>query len=184
MMKKIINYLPFLIGIILLIIIFAKKISIFDKDEVKIITSSILTDAIDISELSTAQFTYNGIAEIYKDEEQSKIKCYVRYNATVKAGIDMNSVMFDIDNDKKTIKPILPEINIASNTVDEKLLSFMPEDVDVDLKEALVACQNDALSESKESSKLLDSAEDNLKSIIEALIFPIVMPQGYKIIWD
>ncbi|MGB4661749.1 MAG: DUF4230 domain-containing protein [Mobilitalea sp.] len=184
-MKKIITYIPFLIGLIAMVsIIGAKQISLFDKGEVMIITSSTLTDAIDISNLSTAQFTYNGIAEVYKDDKKSKIKCYIRYNATVKAGIDMNSVIFDIDDNNKTVKPILPEINITSNTVDEKSLSFIPNDADMNLKDALIACQNDALSESKESSELLVSAEDNLKSIIEALLLPIVTPQEYTIIWD
>lgn len=184
-MKKIITYIPFLIGLILMIwIIGAKQMSLFNKGEVKIITSSILTDTIDISDLSTAQFTYNGIAEVYKDDKKSKIECYIRYNSAVKAGIDMNSVTFDIDDNNKTVKPILPEINITTNAVDEKSLSFIPSNVDMDLKDALIACQNDALSESKESSELLESAEDNLKSIIEALLIPIVTPQGYKIIWD
>lgn len=184
-MKKIITYIPFLIGLIAMVwIIGVKQMSLFDKGEVKIITSSSLTEAIAISDLSTAQFTYNGIAEGYKDDKKSKIECYMRYNATVKAGIDMNSVRFDIDDNDKTVKPILPEINITSNTVDEKSLSFIPSDADMDLKDALIACQKDALSESKESSELLETAEDNLKSIIEALLLPIVTPQGYKIIWD
>ena len=184
-MKKIITYIPFLIGLLAIVaIIGAKQMSLFDEGEVKIITSSTLTDAIDISELSTAQFTYNGIAEVYKNDKKSKIECYIRYNATVKAGIDMNSVTFDIDDNNKTVKPILPVINITSNTVDEKSLSFIPNDADMDLSDALIACQNDALSEAKESPQLLESAEDNLKSIIEALLIPIVTPQEYTIIWD
>ena len=184
-MKKIITYIPFLIGLLAIVaIIGAKQMSLFDEGEVEIITSSTLTDTIDISELSTAQFTYNGIAEVYKNDKNSKIECYIRYNATVKAGIDMNSVTFDIDDNNKTVKPILPVINITSNTVDEKSLSFIPNDADMDLSDALIACQNDALSEAKESPQLLESAEDNLKSIIEALLLPIVTPQEYTIIWD
>lgn len=154
-----------------------------DNGGKKIITSSTLKETIDISELSSAQFVYNGIAEIYEDEEKTETKCHVRYNATVKAGIDMKAVEFDINNKTKTIKPILPEIHISSNTVDEKTLSFIPENSDVGLQEALVACQADALAESNQSSELLNLAKKNLKSIIEALLLSIV-PSDYKIIWD
>ena len=172
-----------IIVIISIVVFIAKGIGVFDKKEKKIITSSTLTKTIDIAELSSAQFVYNGIAEIYEDEEKSDIKCHVRYNATVKAGIDMESVDWEINNDAKTIKPILPEIHITSNTVDEKTLSFIPENSDIELQEALIACQEDALTESKQSPELLNLAEENLKSVIEALLLPIASPD-YKIIWD
>ena len=62
-------YLPIIIGIILVLFFtHARKNKLFDNGQATMITSATLTDAIDISELSTAQYTYNGIAEIYKDE--------------------------------------------------------------------------------------------------------------------
>lgn len=182
--KEIIPYIIWFIVIILIIVILAKKFGILDNDKKKIITSSTLTETIDISELSSAQFVYNGIAEIYEDEEKNDIKCHVRYNATVKAGIDMKSVTWEINDDAKTIKPVLPEIHISSNTVDENTFSFIPENSDVELQETLIACQEDALAESTQSSELLDLAKENLKSIIEALLLPIAASQDYKIIWD
>ena len=39
----------------------------------KIITSATLTEAIDIAELSTAEFTYRGIAEVYGDKDKTKV---------------------------------------------------------------------------------------------------------------
>lgn len=170
--------------LVILAIIILTRTSIFKKSEPNIITSSILEDAVNISSLSTAQFTYNGIAEIYEDEDQKEVKCHILYNAKVKAGIDMKDVTFDIDKEKKTIKPALPEIKVTSNTVDEKSLSYIPDNTKIDLKEALIACQNDALSEAEESSQLIASAETNLKSIIEALLLPIANAQDYTIIWD
>lgn len=174
----------FVIVFVILAILILKRTFVFEKSEPNIITSSILEDAVNISNLSTAQFTYNGIAEIYEDEDKNKVKCHIRYNAKIKAGIDMEDVSFHIDNEKKTIKPILPEIDITSNTVDEKSLSYIPDNTKIDLKEALTACQNDALSEAEESSQLIVSAQDNLKSIIEALLLPIANAQAYSIIWD
>lgn len=185
MKKKLLLYAPIIIGVVLIIafgyLLFSGAL---DKGEEKILVRSTLMDAIDITELSTSQFTYNGIAKIYKDENSSKIKCHVRYSAKVKAGINMDEVDFDIDNENKTVKPILPNIQITTNLVEEESLSFIPSDVKVDLKEVLTACKKDASQEAAKSEELVESAEENLKSIIEALLYPILDANGYTIIWD
>lgn len=36
------------------------------------VTSSVLTKTVNISKLSTAEFTYNGIAQVYKDKKKEK----------------------------------------------------------------------------------------------------------------
>lgn len=151
--------------------------------EKRVITSSTLKETINISDLSTSKFTYNGIAVIYKDKEKNRVKCHIKYNATVKAGIDMSAVEFEVDDENKIVKAILPQIKITSNTVDEKSLSFIPQDAKVELKDALIACQNDALVESQESQELLSAARENLKSVIEALLLPVVSTKGYSIVW-
>lgn len=154
------------------------------KEEPAIITSSTLTDAIDISELSTAQFTYNGIAELYQDENKQKVKCHIRYNATIKAGINMSDVKWEIDEANKTVTPILPEIKITANPVDEKTVSFIPSSPNAELSEILKVCREDAEQEAMESSELVETAEENLKSIIEGLLYPILSPQGYSLVWN
>ena len=184
MTKKLIMVVPILIGIILIILFTSVRVlKPFEKGEEKTITSSTLMETINISYLSTAQFTYNGIAEIYKDEEKKKVKCYIRYNAKVKAGIDMSNVDFKIDYENMTVRPILPEVKITANPVDETTLSFIPADTTIELSEALIACKEDAEREALESSELLESAEENVKSIIEALLYPVLTPQGYTITW-
>lgn len=69
------------------------------KDNV--ITSAQLEKAVDISQLSTAEFVYNGVAEKYDDDKPEEVECYIAYNANVKVGIQMEDVKFDIDEDKK-----------------------------------------------------------------------------------
>ncbi len=178
-------YLPVLFGFLIVVFaIYTRTHHTFDEGKATIITSSTLMEAIDISEVSTAQYTYNGIAEIYEDEDEKNVECYIKYNAKVKAGIEMKDVSFEIDEKNKTVTPILPEIQINSNTVDDKSLSFIPEDNDIELKDALIACEKDAMNESQKSTELIDSARENLKSIIEALIDPILKPNGYSIKWD
>ena len=126
-------------------------------------TTSTLMEAVNIAELSTAQFTYNGIAEVYKNENSNKIKCRIRYEAKVKVGIEMNKIDFKIDSGKKTVKPILPNIQLTASIVDENKLSFIPDNSKIDLKEVLLACENDVKKEIESSTELFDSAEDNRK---------------------
>ena len=174
-------------GIIVVLIVFlVTGISVkrANKEKGNLITSSTLTEAIDISGLSAAQFTYNGIAEIYKDESKEKVESYIRYNAKIKAGIDMKEVKWKIDKEEKQVKATLPEIIIIVNTVDEKSLSFIPEDSEVELKRALIACKEDAEREAKESGALKETAEENAKSIIEGLLYPILESQKYKLVWE
>ena len=134
-----------------------------------IVTSSTLKEAINISDLSTAKFIYNGITEIYKGE---KLVGHIKYDAEVKAGIDMKEVKFEIDKQNLIVKPILPEIKIQASIVEEQKLSFIPENITLDVSEALKLCQDDVEKEAKESSELFEVAEENLQNTIEALIYP------------
>lgn len=190
--EKIVNIIKIVISkwwimLIIVVVVGAGLIKIsskVDKGKTKILSASTLKEVIDISELSTAQYTYNGIAEKYKNDKSTKVECYIRYSAKVKVGIDMKQVDFKIDEENKTITPILPEIQINSNTVDETKLSFIPANANIEIKDALVVCEADAEKESRESTKLIESARENLKSIIEALLDPILTDSDYSIQWE
>ncbi len=151
------------------------------KDNV--ITSSQLEKAIDISELSTAEFVYNGVAEKYKENKPEEVECHIAYNANVKVGIQMEDVKFEIDNEKKTVKPILPDITVNIVTVDEEEISYIPKNPDISLKEVITLCKEDAMNEANTSDKLYQTAEENLRAVIEALLSPILDADGYSIVW-
>lgn len=181
--RKIVLGSPLIIGILLIIIVVSiKGASIFQKGEESVISSAMLTEVTSVSELSSAQFTYNGIAQVYEADGKT-VKCNVKYASKVKAGIDMKDIKFDIDNEKKTVTPIIPDIKITACTVDEEQLSFIPENTTADLKDVLKACEEDAETESKESPQLMESAAENLKSVVEALIYPVVNANGYSIVY-
>ena len=184
---KLILLLPIIIAIILSVFYGIVRYSAAtQKGEKKIFTSSSLIEAIDIGEISTAQFTYNGIAEIHKDNDQNKkVESYVKYDATVKVGIDGDKLDFEIDEENKTIKPILPELRITVVDLDdEKGFSYIPDKSHVGLKRAIEACEQDVTKEAQKSKKLFEVAEDNLKSHMEGLLQPLVETYNYKIIWD
>lgn len=63
-------------------------------------------------------------------------------------------------------------------------MSFIPENATIELNKALAACKEDSKSEALKSTGLLETAKDNLKSIVEGLLYPILTSQNYKIIWE
>ena len=149
------------------------------SQKVSIITSSTLTKAIDISELSTAEFRYRGIADIYTDDTREKVRCKICYNAAVKAGIDMKDVGFDVDPDKKVVTVVLPEIEIKVNIIDEDSMKILPSNTDVSVAEMLKYSKEDAEKEATESGELKAVARENLEATIKGLLLPILKPQGY-----
>ena len=149
-----------------------------------VITSSQLEKAIDISQLSTAEFVYNGIAEKYDDDKPEKVECYIAYHSDVKVGIQMEDVEFEIDEANKTVTPILPEISVNIAALDENEISYIPKNPDIPLKEIIVLCKEDAVREANDSKKLYQTAEENLKAVIEALVSPILEHAGYTMKWQ
>ena len=149
-----------------------------------VITSSQLEKAIDISQLSTAEFVYNGISEKYDDDKPEKVECYIAYHADVKVGIQMEDVEFEIDEANKTVTPILPEISVNIAALDENEISYIPKNPDIPLKEIIVLCKEDAVREANDSKKLYQTAEENLKAVIEALVSPILEHAGYTMKWQ
>ena len=179
------NVIPVLIGIVVLGGIIGAKIEgAFAEGERRVITSSSLKEAINIAELSTAEYRYNGVATVYKNDKKQKVKCYIRYFATVHAFIEADKIEFEIDKENHTVTPILPELEYKINVADEQSLSFMPDNVKIDLNDALEACQQDAMTEATDSGRLKDVAEENLKNTIEALLYPIISYYGYTIEWE
>lgn len=182
---KLLIQLPLIFGIaILVFFVVLKTRGAFNEGKTTIITKSTLIDAVDIAELSTAEFTYNGIAEIPKNKTSHKIKCQVRYNAKVKASVNMEDIDFVIDNDNKTIQPILPKIKLIATLDDQDGFSFIPTDSNIDLQEAMEVCKKDVTNEATQASELYNSAEENLRDIIQALTYPIINSKGYTLVWE
>lgn len=156
---------------------------LYASTPVKIDTSSMLTEAIDIAELSTAEFKYRGIADVFADEQETRILCRVCYSATVKAGIDLKNVQFEINESEKTVTATLPEISLKVSIIDEQSMALLPSDADVGIDSLLKYSKADAEREASESEELMTTAKDNLKATIEGLIYPVLKSQGFLLIW-
>ena len=170
-----------IIGMILLGLALLYRIGGLLKPEtVKMDVSSLLAHVTDIAELSTAEFKYRGIAEVYSDENRDKIQCRVCYNAVVKAGIDMEKIVFEVDQENKVITAILPEIDLDVSIDDEQSMVLLPSDADVELDIMRKYCKEDAENEAKNSSELISTAQDNLQATIEGFLSPICKTSGYS----
>lgn len=141
-----------------------------------------LKEAVAISKLSTAEFTYEGIAE--KRNENGDVAYHIYYKAAANSSIDMAAIDFSIDEAKKTIIPILPPVVIDSPVIDESSLEYLPNGVQIDLREVLDICKADMQGEASGNSNLLQAAESNLRSTVEALLMPIIGNSGYSIEWE
>ena len=177
--------LPIVVGVIILIVLIVLKLGgAFREPETTIITEATLIDTVDVAELSTAEFTYNGIADIPETTDPSKVKCRVRYEAKVKASVDMEDIKFEIDDEKKTVKPLLPEITLTPVLEEQAGFSYIPVDAEADLEEVIEACQADVAGEAEKNADLRESAEENLKDIIQALTYPVISAKGYTLVWE
>ena len=81
------------------VIVVVIAVFIFFAPSVKksIITTSTLREVVSISELSTGEFCYNGVVSIPEEDYPEKTDYSVKYDSTVKAGIDAKDIDFKID---------------------------------------------------------------------------------------
>ena len=167
---------------ILLIFILVLSLGGCGKGETTV-TESTLEKAVEVSDLSVAEYNYNGVYEHFK-EGSDKVDYRIKYDAVVKVGINMEDIAFTINDESKSVTPILPELTINDVIVDTESLSYMPENADVEVKDVIKYCEQDVQSEAGASEQLSEVAEENLQSVVKALIKPLLDSAGYTIKWD
>lgn len=164
--------------IAILIVVFLLSCATSKEGKKEIITKSTLEKIINVSELSTFEAVYNGIADVVNKENPEKIDYHVYYEARVKAGIDFEQVKIEVDNDAKKIIVTLPEIEITDTNVDIASLEYIFENENANTEtvsqEAYKASIEDVKNESSKEAAIYELAEQNAKNIVEALINPFV----------
>lgn len=145
------------------------------------LSTSELEKVVSISKLSTAEYVYNGIAEIKDDDGNITQRIY--YASTVRAGIDLTDVTFSIDNDRMTVTPTLPEITIYDPSVDESSFDYIPRNPNLELKDIISICKEDARAEIESQGDIYRTAKINLESAIQALTLPLLENKGYGLVW-
>lgn len=184
-MTKMINMFILAVGILAIVGVCYIRFSPYSRPgrvETKI--TSTLTDAIDLSELSTAEFRYRGIANIFKDENKTQIKCRICYSAIVKAGVDLRKIDYVVDENNKEIIASLPDIDYTVTIVDQDSVALLPDNVNIELPELLKTSKEDVENEAMKSKELVSAARNNLKTSIEGLLYPILNTEGFSLMWQ
>lgn len=114
-----------ILGIVIAVFAY-NKYEEHEKVELKTKTESELMKVMKESNLYTAEYPYNGYTAVTDDK--GKIKYYVAYNGTVKAGFDINKVDVNADVDNGIITVRLPKVTILSSSVDTASLQYIFED--------------------------------------------------------
>ncbi|MCD8012900.1 MAG: DUF4230 domain-containing protein [Lachnospiraceae bacterium] len=149
-----------------------------EEGSVTTITEASLEEVFEISELSTVDFFYNAIARQYEDDDETTVDYYVAYEGTVTAGIDFEKIDISIDEENKIIVLTLPDSEIQNTSVDfgsmEYIFADSSSETETVSQEAYELCQKDLKERAKSETQLLDMAEDNAESVVQALVDPWV----------
>lgn len=154
-------------------------------DSGKVITfpESSLQRVLETSNLTTLSFTYNAITPVYneksnkKDNEADKeIKYHVAYEGQVTAGLDITKITISTDKVNKTIRIILPEIEIQDVSVNMGTLDFIFQkskyETSTVSQEAYQASCDDLLERANAEASLMSIAKENAVNSIKAIITP------------
>ena len=164
------------------------KIKIFNKkSEPTIISKATLEKVINVSDLSTFEAIYNGVAAVENEEKPENIDYYVSYEAKVKAGIDFALVEVEVNETDKVITVTLPEVKITDVDVDIASLDYIfmnnKANTQTVSEQAYKKCIKDVTKESNSTDEIYESARQNARNIVEALISPFVeqLDSEYKL---
>ena len=137
---------------------------------------------INVSDLSTFQATYNGVAKVPNPDNPQKIDYYVSYKAHANAGIDLSQVQIQVDDQQKIISVKLPDIKIADVSVDIGSLDYIflnkHRNTSTVSVEAYQFCINDVTEKSSNQPEIYQLAKQNAENFVEALIRPFIADFG------
>ena len=173
--------LIFVAAVVLLLLLW----TIFGNNNTKMIKQqsySNLIDTKEIAALSVSEFVYNGIAQSLKDNGEPDYN--VLYKSTVKVSIDANNIEYTVNEEQKVITFSFPAFTIENPVINVGSISLIPNKQDLYMDDVIALCRNDALTEAKSSEKLLTSAQENIRSIIEAWYSPIIPDYSFEYIFD
>lgn len=176
--KKSIAIICIIIAIVLVVGALGINIGLKPDNEPEVITTANLKKIIEVSELSTYECVYNGIAVINNQEKPEKIDYYVAYNAKVKAGIDFEAIVIDINQETKIITVEIPQVTIHSTDVDFDSMDFIFVNKKAETsgvtEQAYKQCEKDVENETNVTDAIYELAKKNAENIIKALLTPFV----------
>ncbi|MCR5692237.1 MAG: DUF4230 domain-containing protein [Eubacterium sp.] len=164
--------------------------SFFKDEHITVMSTSELAEMREISQMSLAQMPYNGVATVFDKEDISEVAYYVKYQATVKASVDIEGIEPVLDEVNKKIIVKVPHTSISEddiilNTGQEKYM-FVNDDYDEAGISATArkACMNDILSEARTCDAIVRTADTNLENFILGYMksFSTIKGEPYEVV--
>lgn len=177
-----------LLGVVVIVIGgFVLNKSLHSNDSrVTTVTESSLEKVLEISDLSTLDYTYNSIVDVL-DEDGETVKYHVAYEGVVTAGIDFESVDVSVDEETKMITITVPEAVVQNVDVDMGTLEYIFEEKKYETEtvsqEAYKACRADLEKKAMEEGHLLATAKENAVDAVNALMTPWIeqLDEAYQV---
>lgn len=137
-----------------------------------------LSEIVQTADMFTAEYTYNSVVGVKidpnADNTENNIKYYVSYKGSVKSGFDFKKIEVRENGDNIIIH--LPEVTIREINVDRDLEFIFTKnkyDTEETWMEAYEACETDLKQKSLENVTLRETAINNAKETLKALLKPI-----------
>lgn len=157
-----------------------------EESRVTTVSRASLEKVFEISELATADYTYNAIAKAY-GEDGTTVRYYVSYEGKIKAGIDFNKIELDINEEEKIITVTLPDVELQEKTVNPGTLEYIfidkKSETEAVHQEAFRLCESDLEERTAKEEELFTLARENAAAVVEALVMPWVkqIDEEYKV---
>ena len=185
--NKIVVIMSF-VCIIALIAVGVLSVKLIEAKKEPTVTTSVITSQLqNMSDLTTSQLQYRGMIR-YEDGTITFInkKSYTMlYDASVKAGIDMEQAKIQVTG--KKVKVTLPKAKIQEIVINPDTLEFYDEknslfnwDDKQDTVKALQLAKEDATARIDET-ELLKQAEQQAELLIKNLVYPMTVNGNYEV---
>lgn len=152
-----------------------KDFLVGEDGKVTTVTESMLEETVRKGNLYTAEYPYNGYTAVC-EEERKKVKYYVAYEGTVKAGIDVRKIEVSLNEETRTILIRLPEAVVTEPRVNPGTMEYIFEDekynTETVAQEAYRAACEDLAERVQEDSNIRANAEESAKAAEKALVEP------------
>lgn len=146
------------------------------------VSTSTLEKIVKTSSLSTYEIIYNGVSEVYDQDNPEKVNYYISYEATVKAGLDFNAIEFSKDDEARVITVSLPPLTLQEPEIDIEKTDYMivNKKIDTDglIVEGYKVAIEDVKDEASKKEEIKTYAKENAEKLIEGLLSPFIHQMG------
>ena len=148
------------------------------------------SDLISMKYYYTDAGTYENTLEAFGQKiPLTTDKVVFTYDGVISVGVDLSQVLYDVNNDTKTITLTLPEVKVFSNEIDASSFEY-PHVTDsvfnntqmVDYTSMIATLKAEKEAEILNNAEFMNSARKNAEQILEEFLTASTLTQDYKVV--